>query len=246
MLLTSPENPELKNLRKLLSDAVYRREQKALVCEGFKILQFAKNVRTLYAREDIVLPENLQKLRHRYIAKNIFNALSETENPQGLMAVCARPEPARYSEKKRYIFLDRLQDPGNLGTIIRTAAAFGLDGLIYNKGCVDVFAPKVVRASMGAVFTLDLLAAEITELSGQIIAADLDGAAPENLPGSGGFVLAIGSEGQGLSVEVLQRASQKVSLPVHRDKAESLNAAVAAGILMYLLQKLPKQNSYTV
>ncbi|GBR72973.1 tRNA G18 (ribose-2'-O)-methylase SpoU [Candidatus Termititenax aidoneus] len=240
MLLTSPENSEIKNLRKLLSDAAYRREQKALVCEGFKILQFAKNVRTLYAREDIVLPENLQKLRHRYIAKNIFDALSSMENPQGIMTVCARPKPAKYSEKKRYIFLDRLQDPGNLGTIIRTAAAFGLDGLIYNKGCVDVFAPKVVRASMGAVFTLDLLAAEITDLTGNIIAADLYGAAPENLQINGGFVLAIGSEGQGLAAEILQRASQKVSLPIHKNKAESLNAAVAAGILLYLLQKPPK------
>jgi TrmH family RNA methyltransferase len=236
VLLTSPENPEIKNLRKLLNDASYRREQKALVCEGFKILQFAKNVRTLYAREDIVLPESLQRLRHRYIAKNLFDALSDTENPQGLMTVCARPQPAKYSEKKRYIFLDRLQDPGNLGTIIRTAAAFGLDGLIYNKGCVDVFAPKVVRASMGAVFTLDLLAAEITGLAGNIIAADLHGVAPENLHINGGFVLAIGSEGQGLATEVLQRASQKVSLPIQPNKAESLNAAVAAGILLYLLR----------
>ena len=157
------------------------------------------------------------------------------ENPQGILAVCALPEPAEFSADKKYIFLDRIQDPGNLGTILRTAAAFGLDGLIYNKGCADVFSPKTVRASMGAVFTLGLLPLEIKELPGHIIAADLRGLPLDSARVAGGFVLAIGSEGQGLSAEVLQRADQKICLPLHKDKAESLNVEVAAGILMYLL-----------
>ncbi|GBR76611.1 tRNA G18 (ribose-2'-O)-methylase SpoU [Candidatus Termititenax persephonae] len=240
MLLTSADNPEIKNLRKLLADSAARREQKSFVIEGFKIFQFARQIQTIYAREDIILPAQLRIHRHRYIAPTVFAGISEVENPQGIMAVCRLPEPGQFSAARKYIFLDRLQDPGNLGTIVRTAAALGWDGLICNKGCADIFAPKAVRASMGALFTLDILFAEIGEiagLSGQIIAADLQGVPPEDLRLDGGYVLAVGSEGQGLSPEVGQCAAQKVCLPFHKNKAESLNAAVAAGILLYELSR---------
>ena len=234
MLITSAANYELKNIRKLLTDAAYRREQKLFALEGFKILQFARGIRTIYVREDTKLPAVLAQYPCRTVAKKIFNTLSELENPQGVLAVCALPSPPEFSEQKKYIFLDRLQDPGNLGTIIRTAAAFGLDGLICNKGCADVYAPKVVRAAMGAVFTLDILFKEISELSGNILAAELSGEHPGKI--TGGYVLAIGNEGQGLSAEVLAKATRRIALPFDSARAESLNAAVSAGILMYLAQ----------
>lgn len=234
MLITSSDNPELKKIRKLLTDAAYRRAQKKFVVEGFKILQFACQIQVVYVREDLVLPAEFTQYRCRIVRKKIFNALSDVENPQGILAVCALPDQPEFSEQKKYIFLDRLQDPGNLGTILRTAAAFGLDGMICNKGCADVYAPKVVRSSMGAVFTLDILYKEINELSGNIVAASLDGEPPQKIVG--GFILAVGNEGQGLSAEVLAKAAKKITLPFDPAKAESLNAAVSAGILMYLLR----------
>jgi TrmH family RNA methyltransferase len=236
VLLTSPDNPEIKDLRKLLADPAQRRDRRAFVIEGFKILQFAKNIQTVYLRED-VSPPDLPSCRRKIISRKIFKSLSDVESPQGILAVCAMPEPPVFAAHKKYIFLDRIQDPGNLGSIVRTAAALGLDGLICNKGCADIFAPKAVRASMGAVFTLDLLRGEIADFPGQIIAADLTGSAPEDLRLSGGYILAVGNEGQGLAPEVLRLARQRVALPFDRSRAESLNAAVAAGILLYLLQK---------
>jgi TrmH family RNA methyltransferase len=241
VLITSAANPEIKNLRKLLADSGYRCAQKAFVIEGFKIFQFAKNIQKIYLREDAKLPAALKNLPCVILARRLFNSLSGTDTPQGILAVCAQPAPPPFSPDKKYIFLDRLQDPGNLGTIIRTAAALGLDGVICNKGGTDVFAPKVVRASMGAVFTLDILFREITELSGNIIAADLQGSAPEQLALKGGYILAIGSEGAGLSPEVLAAAGQRVSLPFDQNRAESLNAAVSAGILLYLFQIYSKK-----
>ncbi|MDR2431577.1 MAG: RNA methyltransferase [Candidatus Margulisbacteria bacterium] len=235
MLLTSRDNPELKNIRRLLAaGGASRRERGEFVAEGFKTLQFARRIQTVYAREGLEIPAALRDCRTRFVTPRIFDALTDTEHSQGILAVCRRPAPAAFSPAKKYVFLDKLQDPGNLGAVLRSAAAFGFDGVICNKGCADVFAPKTVRASAGAVFRLDILRGEIGELSGRILAAALDGAPPQKT--TGGYVLAIGGEGRGLAAETLAKAAQKITLPFDRTKVESLNAAVAAGILMYLLQ----------
>lgn len=173
-----------------------------------------------------------------YTAKpHEINELTDTETPQPFAAVFEIPQ--FIIEKYQVIlYLDGIRDPGNLGAIFRTAAAFGVDGIVLSPDCCEVFAPKVVRASLGSVFFLPSEVREPAWLktqSAQKVALVMDGNTrlqeliiSNNKP----VIVIIGSEGSGISEEVLSSAGQKVSIPI-AEKMESLNAAVSAGIAVY-------------
>jgi TrmH family RNA methyltransferase len=174
---------------------------------------------------------------------HVFASLSDTRTPQGVAAVVSlRPRPLRGS---RFIALDGVQDPGNVGTILRTADAAGLDGVLLSPECADVFSPKVLRATMGSIFRVSLdfpedLAARLISLREEgfsVLSSQLDG---EPFYARSGlaekWVLVIGNEGNGVSPAVRAAATHRLRLPM-RGGAESLNAAIAAGIMMYELMK---------
>lgn len=174
------------------------------------------------------------------LADELFDRLSETEHSQGVLAVAAKPagEPGNAA---RVLILDRLQDPGNIGTIIRTAEAAGFTALIAIKGTGDIYAPKTVRAAAGSLLRVDVFEGYETEeavslcrrMGLRIIAGDLEGAADYTQADlTGGVAFAIGNEGRGVSDELKAAADLKVRIPMEGD-IESLNAAVAAGVLMY-------------
>lgn len=165
---------------------------------------------------------------------------ADTETPQGLLFTCTMPDVREELPGARLLVLDGVQDPGNVGTILRTADAFGADGLILLPGCADPWAPKVVRATMGACFRLPIMTCtleQLTELLAEkqiplyatalrddtrdIREADLSRAA-----------VVIGSEGRGVSEAVLDRCELTLKIPM-RDRCESLNAAMAAGIVLW-------------
>jgi len=239
-MITSTANARIRHLDKLISDRKYRYQHKQFVAEGYRQLESACSVLNVYVSSsakvpDIALPsENLH-----IVEEKIFSRLADTENTQGVLAVCALACETTLSSGKNYVLLDALQDPGNAGTIMRTAAAFGYAGIIVTPGCVDPFSPKVVRASMGAIFKcaivmLDDLAALRDHT---VVAAELSGSDVATVQIKGPHILAIGNEARGICAELRPVIKQSITIPIRTEAVNSLNAAVAAGIAMYALNR---------
>jgi TrmH family RNA methyltransferase len=176
------------------------------------------------------------------VADRDFHSISDTESPQGILLVIDRPEPVTDppADCRRLLLADGIADPGNLGTLIRSAAAFGFDG-VYTVGGVDAFAPKVLRASVGACFAVRLgacsapaafLSTCVERRMAVVAAVTRDGEPPRDAGSN--FVLVVGSESHGVSPELLALATRRVTVPIHRS-VESLNAGVAGSILMHAL-----------
>ncbi len=240
MIILSRQNPLVKELASLKEKKGRRRTGTFLV-EGHKMVREAvasgMDVVRLILREDYAgetygLPAVL-------LGRDAFAAVCDEKTPQGIAAEVVIPERSVQPPQGRCLLLDGLQDPANVGAIIRTAVAAGYED-VYLAGCADPFSPKSVRASMSGVFFARIMQGTQEEILSAIaglpvIAADMGGedvfsyAAPEK------FCLAVGSEGSGLSALVRGRADVTVCIPMDA-RTESLNAAVSAGILMYALR----------
>lgn len=247
--ITSMKNPSAKLLRSL-KDKTAREETGLFLVEGQKMIQEALNsglaLHTLLAEASCesfarkFAPEN----RCFLAARSILESVCDTRTPQGVCAAFSMPAPLDLSLiSGSIVALDGVQDPGNVGTIWRTADAAGLSALVLGPGCADPLSPKVQRAAMGSGFRVPFLSTEnlpdalahLQKKGYVVVASALDGtdfyAAPR--PGKA-FALIVGNEARGISAEVRSVANLSVRLPM-RGGAESLNAAVAAGILMYAL-----------
>ena len=182
--------------------------------------------------------EEAKSIRLSLLADGLFDRLSDTENSQGIVAVAGKPDPRL---KTPAVILDRLQDPGNIGTIIRTAEAAGFGTLIAIKGTGDIYSPKTARAAAGSLLRVNVFegletgeAVRLCREQGiRIVASDLEGSVEYTAADlTGDMALVIGNEGSGVSDEIRQAADDKVKIPME-GTIESLNAAVAAGLLMY-------------
>ena len=245
--LTSLKNPRILAWRSL-KDPKGRKAHEAFLVEGERMtaeaLSSAFPVLALLLREGRPLPERLKPETPVYLLPDhVLATVCDTKTPQGIAAVVGiRPLPLT---GKKLIALDGLQDPGNVGTILRTADAAGFDGVILSPDCADVFSPKVLRATMGSIFRMGLdfprdLAARLEDLKRDgfsVLSSQLDGSPfySREDPGEK-LILVIGNEGNGVSPAVRAAATQRLRLPM-RGGAESLNAAVAAGIMMYELMR---------
>lgn len=251
--ITSRKNENVRVVRELLKSAKYRAETDMFVAEGDHLCgELADCANTieyfLYTeRAAEKYPETVRKAAEKsfetaVITEELSEYISDTKSPQGLFAAAERfgakiPENAR-----RLVVLDGVQDPGNVGTIIRTAEAFGLDGIVYVNRCADRFSPKTLRASMGSVFRVPSLVTAADGL-GKFLAdftvygAMLDESAKrlgnEKFPEKTAIV--IGSEGSGISPEIAGLCGEKIYIPIQG--AESLNAAVAAAVLIWEITK---------
>ena len=239
MIITSKSNPTIKDIVKL-NDKKYRRETGLYLVEGTKPVNECIAAGGIVER--IVCTE---KLSGNYdnpvvVSEDLFGAISSEKTPQGVIAVVKIPHNSLKSPKYSCILLDRLQDPGNLGTIIRTANAAGYRE-IYLINCTDPYSPKAVRASMSGIFFADIYQGSEEEilkiLDGvPLISADMFG---ENIFGfepPSKFCLCIGNEGSGISDVIKNKSNFKVKIPMS-ETCESLNAAVSAGIAMYVLKE---------
>ncbi len=246
-MLTSLKNPKVQSWRSL-KDKKGRADQHAFLVEGPRMVREAFMssipVRAVLLREgyqsDDPFPEGIPSY---ILPDHIFRAVCDTRTPQGIAAVLDLR--IREASGSRLLALDAVQDPGNVGTIIRTADASGFDGILFSPECADLFSPKVLRSTMGSIFRLGFsfpasLAGALEHLkkSGySVLSSQLDGDPfYERVNVSSSFVLVIGNEGNGISDEVKAVATHRLCLPM-RGKAESLNAAVAAGIMMYDLTR---------
>jgi TrmH family RNA methyltransferase len=184
----------------------------------------------------------------RRVTESQFRYIGHTRTPQGIMAVVRLPEAAlsdRLPEEAgdKILLMEDIQDPGNAGTLIRTAAAFDFSGVILTESGADPFAPKCIQATAGAVLSLWLrrtaryleMATELRQRGYSLVAAELNGdAGAEVIAGQDRLLLALGNEAAGLSPRLLEMADYRLRLPTARAKAESLNVAVCGAILMYL------------
>jgi len=243
----SAKNPRVAAWRSL-KDKKGRDEQGAFLVEGTRIVREALassfRVQAVLVRQGYEMTDVLSADIPAFLLPvHVFDSVCDTKTPQGIAAVLsARAVPA---DGPRLVALDGVQDPGNVGTIIRTADAAGFDGVLLSRECADLFSPKVLRATMGSIFRLgfsfpsslpDALE-EYKKKGYSVISSQLDGSPFfERESVSSSFVLVIGNEGNGVSDQVKSVATHRLCLPM-RGGAESLNAAVAAGIMMYDLTR---------
>ena len=237
--ITSLKNPKVAAW-KALKDRKGRRESGCFLVEGRKMVEEALasafDVETVLVQEGMELPDGLTMLVYE-LPEHVLTAVCDTKTPQGIDAVVRMKEQSAL--EKHIVVLDGVQDPGNVGTIIRTADAAGLDGVLLSNQCADVFSPKVLRATMGSIFRMNLRTTD--DLPGEkgysILSSQLDGTPFYERQGvAERFALIIGNEGNGVSEQVQQTATHRVRLPM-RGGAESLNAAIAAAIMMYELMR---------
>lgn len=244
--ITSRTNPLMAHIRKLISSRSYRRERMEMVCEGPKMLQEAtrnhSHISVVVQTEKAPkLPELPDTVRRVLVPEDLLRWISGTKTPQSLLFLCAIPETRKMEPcGARYLVLDGIQDPGNMGTIWRTADAFGADGLFLLEGCADPWGTKTIRATMGACFRLPVWEVCLPGLDGVLKESGLplyatalgDGALNIQKISLKRAAVVIGSEGKGVSPNVLARCDKRFIIPM-RARCESLNAAVAAAVILW-------------
>lgn len=250
-MISSKDNAVIKEAKRL-KEKKYRIDKGQFLIEGFRFVEEALKssyeVSTILLEEssfdrwgDFQLQNKLQPNTKVYIVKsNILKLVSNTENPQGIAAVVKNRVEEFTKEEGFYILVDKLQDPGNLGTIIRSAHAAGATGVIITKGTVDVFNEKTLRSTMGSIFNIPVIEdydlSKLKELKASgfklIVSSLEDSQNFYHLDLKGKTIIAVGNEGAGISEEVYSLGDIKVKIPMPGG-AESLNAAAAASIMIF-------------
>ena len=238
-IITSRNNRLIKHIRKLTSDREYRRSSGLFFGEGPKLLAEALKAGT--AIEAVVTARGVD-LPGLEVPADLLQSLCGTKTPQGALFLAKMPSlaPPERLTGGRWLVLDGLQDPGNVGTIWRTADALGADGLLLVNHCADPFSPKTVRATMGACFRLPVYEMEARALPGLLERSGLPLYATALREDTVNIKTAqldrcavvIGSEGRGVSQELLELSKKTVKIPM-RERCESLNAAVAAAVILW-------------
>lgn len=241
-MITSTQNNKVKQWQKL-KKRKNRMKTNTFIVEGFHLVEEAFisdwKVLEVIVTEDTDLPDRLLEMEVTTVSAHVYNALTETQTPQGIAAVVEMQQPVREQHNK-LLLVDAMQDPGNLGTLIRTADAAGFDGVVLGKGTVDLFNDKVIRATQGSLFHLPIYEADLSEEiklvqeeGFEVFASSLDNAEDYSsviIPAK--VALLVGNEGAGVDTKLISQADKCVIIPIY-GKAESLNVSVASGILMY-------------
>ncbi|RPJ21286.1 MAG: RNA methyltransferase [Chloroflexi bacterium] len=247
-VITSSQNSKVKLVRALLGRARERREAGAFVVEGVRLIEEAANLNWLFrfVLYDESLNERgksqIESLTSRgtdveMISESLMKSLSETETPQGILAVLEFANLPIPDSTNFILIPDQIRDPGNLGTLLRSAAAAGVQAVLIPPETTDAFAPKVVRSGMGAHFRLPTHAMTWEEIEAkvkglQVYLADMDGTSCWETDLRQPLALIIGGEAEGASEEARKLATQKISIPM-QGSVESLNAGVAGSVLMF-------------
>lgn len=243
--INSLQHPQVKHMVKLQVNARYRHTCGSVVVEGIKMareLQQAGLVKSLWLTSDCLAAGDWKNDNLCIVNDEIIAKIAGSRAPEGVIAEVAMPEPSNLRSLRRILVLDKVSDPGNLGALMRSALAFGWEGIFLIEGSCDPFNDKALRAAKGATFRLpwrvgswEELRADFSEVQFRFIAADMDGACIDTFePGEKALLLVVGNEGQGLSPEALE-CCEKVTIPM-AGAMESLNVSVAGSIIMYILR----------
>jgi len=240
--ITSRQNPLLIHTKKLLTSRSYREKHREFAADGVKLLREAvcwnaalKTVIMTDGAVDFPLPEGVRVVQ---VPEDVMASISLMEAPQGALFLCAMPETAPLKIVPGSMILDGLQDPGNVGTILRTADAFEIP-VILSSGCADFYNPKTIRATMGAAFRINVQIADresviraCREAAVPILSTALSDRAVDLRDASLCGAVVIGSEGGGVSSEYLAASAREIIIPMN-PRCESLNAAAAAAVVMW-------------
>lgn len=242
MLITSKDNESIKEIRKL-KEKKYRKNK--FIVEGIKMLKEAieenVNIDLIVLKEGTKLDIDVSKYKNIEVTERIFDTLTDVVSPQGVLAVINKNDNHEIDLNSEYIIvLDGLQDPGNMGTIIRTADSANLKQIIVSKDSVDSYSPKVVRSTMGAIYRVNIIEVEnlletlnnLKKNNFEIVSTSLQTDKSIYDISYNKKVVVIGNEANGVSKEVADASNYKVKIPM-LGKTESLNASVAAGIMIY-------------
>ena len=254
MTITSKDNENIKHIKKL-KEKKYREEYKEFIIEGIKMIEEAleekAKIKSIIICDDCKnqgsIPSSLMyeiaKLDCIYVSEKVFTSITDVVSPQGIMAILEKPENSEKQidfKENNFLILDNIQDPGNMGTILRTADSLNLKQIIVSKGSADIYNPKVVRSTMGAIFRVKVLEVEdlkqvIKELKKhkiKVYATDLKTEKSIYDIDYSKTAVVIGNEANGVSQEILEEATDRIKIPMI-GKTESLNAAVATSIILY-------------
>lgn len=248
-MISSSSNTQVRRIIKLNQKAKERKSRKVFITEGYKMFQEAPKewILNVYVTQKFEQQhmEELQEYNYELVSDSAFGQMSDTLTPQGILCVIKMPlyslDDVLCGANPLCMIVEDLQDPGNLGTIVRTSEGAGVTGILLSKNTVDLFNPKTIRATMGSIYRMPYVYIEdlrsiLPELNVRKIttyAAHLNGVRiydGEDYTGATAFL--IGNEGNGLSRELSEKADRLIRIPME-GKVESLNAAVASSILIY-------------
>ena len=239
MLYTSTDNKYIKHIKKL-NQKKYRDEYNEFLIEGEHLVLEAYKHRLL---KELILEEGSNfklDVNTNYVSSNVLKYISELDNPSKIIGICSKLKEKDIGNK--IVILDGIQDPGNLGTIIRSSVAFNIDTIVLSKDCVDLFNSKVIRATQGMIFNINIIERDIKEfISG------LNGYKVYGTKVNGGkslkllekvekFAIIMGNEGQGVKSDILDMCSDYIYIDMNKS-CESLNVGVATSIILYELDK---------
>lgn len=241
MIYTSLENKKIKLLQKLKKKK-YREELSLFLVEGKHLVEEAKNAGVL---ETLIVTEGetyTLDVETMIVTKEIMKTLSDVDTPQMVLGVCRKLESQVIGRK--LLLLDGVQDPGNLGTILRSSVAFHIDTVVLGPTCVDLYNPKVIRSSQGMIFHQNILTMDLTkciqelkEKNIPIFGTKVDGGnSIKSFPKREDFAIIMGNEGNGVSTELLNMCDDYLYIDM-KETCESLNVAVATSIILYELDK---------
>lgn len=246
--IESIQNSFVKHWKKLVLNRKDRDKTQEFIVEGFHLVEDALKAKgsllTIIKREDVQLPAtwDLEDVSIIEVTKQVAKELAETEQSQGVFAHCKQQhiEEEQFDRWKTFLWIDAVQDPGNVGTMIRTADAAGVDAVVIGKGSADPYSPKTVRSAQGSHFHIPIVKGDLLEWAErakrqriQMIGTSLDESVLfKDVEPTERFALIMGNEGNGMNADLLKRTDVNVLIPIH-GQAESLNVAVATGILLY-------------
>ena len=250
-MITSTSNPQVKRLLQLQKKSKARNEEGVFVVEGLRMFAEVpqERVEKVYISETLYNKKkhdcNWEEFPVEILSDNVFKHVSDTQTPQGILCVVRQKkyemDALVNKVNPHFMVLDNLQDPGNLGTIVRTAEGAGVDAVFMSKDCVDIYNPKTIRSTMGSIYRMPIIYVEDTvkllelfkEKGITSYAAHLDGKnSYDKEDYRAGTAILIGNEGNGLRDEVSNKADTWVRIPME-GQVESLNAAIAASVFMF-------------
>ena len=239
--ISSKQNTKIKEIGKLISDNSYRKERKEFVIEGFHLLEMALEdnlVKAIFSLEPI---KNIdEKITNYIVSEDILKKISTQKNPQGVVAICSMRKEKEISHNN-VLYLDGVSDPGNLGTLLRTALAFSFKDVILSKGSVSLYNEKAISSSQGAIFRLNIISGDeqnlidLKEKGYKILATEIKGSVElKNIKKSDKQVLILGNEAHGVNEKILNLADERIRIDIN--EIESLNVAICGAIMMHYLR----------
>ncbi len=245
-LITSVQNGHIKRIRQL-HQKKGRVKAGAFIIEGYHLLEEAIranwDIQTVVVREKVDVPIHIDESLVIHVSEHVFTHLAQTNRPQGILAVVSI-KATEWVQAPLTLLIDAVQDPGNVGTMIRTADAAGFGAVIIGEGSVDIYNDKVIRATQGSLFHVSVIQMNIEEAMEQlrangifIIGTALEGAVDyTEMNVHENMALLVGNEGAGVRQRYIKQTNQVVKIPIY-GKAESLNVSIAASILMYDMKR---------